>query len=166
MYQRILLAYDGTLEGRAALREGALIARRYDAEVHLLSVIAESSGLRVADAVSSGSLPLVEERYRAILEEGAERLRAIGFVPHATLASGEPAKVIGAVARKTAADLVVVGHRKQSMLERWWSGSSGAYLMDNIDCTLLISRKVMSEAEFQAELAAIAARAGGAGGAD
>ena len=39
MYQRILLAYDGSLEGRTALREGALMARQCGAEVFLLSVL-------------------------------------------------------------------------------------------------------------------------------
>jgi nucleotide-binding universal stress UspA family protein len=31
MYRRILLAYDGSIEGRVALREGALLAKRGDA---------------------------------------------------------------------------------------------------------------------------------------
>ena len=33
MYKRILLAYDGSLEGRTALREGALLARQCGAQV-------------------------------------------------------------------------------------------------------------------------------------
>jgi len=33
MYKRILLAYDGSIEGRTALREGALLARQCSAEV-------------------------------------------------------------------------------------------------------------------------------------
>ena len=36
MYKRILLAYDGSVEGRTALREGALLARQCGAEVFLL----------------------------------------------------------------------------------------------------------------------------------
>ena len=41
MYKRILLAYDGSVEGRTALREGALLARQCGAEVFLLSVLAD-----------------------------------------------------------------------------------------------------------------------------
>lgn len=159
MYARVLLAYDGTLEGRAALREGALLALRYGAEVHLLSVIADAGGARIADAVNADAMSLIEDRYRAILEEGIERLKQFGCSPRARLAFGEPAKVIGALADEISADLVVVGHRRQSMLERWWSGSSGAYLMDNLKCSLLISRKVMSQEDFEAELAVISAGA-------
>ena len=42
MYKRILLAYDGSIEGRTALREGALLARQCGAEVFLLSVLADT----------------------------------------------------------------------------------------------------------------------------
>ena len=46
MYKRILLAYDGSLQGRTALREGALLARQCGAEVFLLSVLVDSGTLR------------------------------------------------------------------------------------------------------------------------
>ena len=35
MYRKILLAYDGSTEGRRALREGAALARHCNAEVFL-----------------------------------------------------------------------------------------------------------------------------------
>ena len=41
MYKRSLLAYDGSVEGRTALREGALLARQCRANVFLLSVLAD-----------------------------------------------------------------------------------------------------------------------------
>jgi hypothetical protein len=46
------------------------------------------------------------------------------------------------------ADLIV-GHRKKSLLERWWSGGSHAYLVDQIDCSLLLARNVISEQQFR-----------------
>ena len=45
MYERILLAYDGSLEGRTALREGAVFARQCSAEVFLLSVLDDTNTL-------------------------------------------------------------------------------------------------------------------------
>jgi nucleotide-binding universal stress UspA family protein len=39
MYKRVLLAYDGSIEGRRALREGAKLAQLCDAEVFLLAVV-------------------------------------------------------------------------------------------------------------------------------
>ena len=42
----------------------------------------------------------------------------------------------------------VVGHRKKSLFERWWSGETGAYLVDHIGCSLLIARTAISDEEF------------------
>ena len=44
MYNKILLAYDGSIEGRRALREGARIAQLCRAEVFLLAVVEVSAG--------------------------------------------------------------------------------------------------------------------------
>ena len=39
MYTKVLLAYDGSIEGRRALREGAKLAQLCRAEVFLLAVV-------------------------------------------------------------------------------------------------------------------------------
>src|SRR5579862_4392851 len=110
MYERILLAYDGSREGIIALREGALLAKRFDAKVFLLSVLPETEGM----------------------------LKRLGFEPVGKLVIGEPASVISEFARQVGADLIVVGHRRQNLLQRWWSGGTGAYISDHINCSVLI----------------------------
>ena len=157
MYSRIVLAYDGTREGRAALREGALLARRCGSEVYLLSVIPHDSGVQFAESVQGGPMDRMQESYKAILSEGLERLKQLGFSPKAQLIIGDPAEQIGAFAKEIGADLVVVGHRKQKLIQRWWSGSSGAYLVDHLGCSLLIGRNTISEEAFEAEMKATGA---------
>jgi len=153
MYSRILLAYDGSLEGRIALREGALVALRSDARVFLLSVIAPSAGMEIAESVYAGPIGQREAFYRAVLDEGALRLKEIELTVEAKLSAGDPAREIAAFARQIRADLVVVGHRRKNPFVRWWSGPSGAYLSDLLDCSLLISRNTMGDDEFQVALA-------------
>ncbi len=152
MYKRVLLAYDGTVEGRAALREGALLARRCGAQVFLLSVIAEGVGSRVAQGVEGATVVAQDQNYQEVLADGIERLKQLGFAPIAKLMRGEPARAIGFYAGQIAADLVVVGHRKQNTLTRWWSGPSGAYLIDHVSCSLLVGRNVISAEDFETEL--------------
>jgi nucleotide-binding universal stress UspA family protein len=160
MYRRILLAYDGSLEGRAALREGALLAKQSRAQVFLLSVIAESSGMRIAEATHAGPIAHQMETYKDVLADGAERLGKLGFAHVVSkLVQGEPAQEIGAFAKEMKADLIVVGHRRRGVIERWWSGSSGAYLSDHAPCSVLISRNTIPDAAFEAELQALAAQA-------
>lgn len=151
MYQRILLAYDGSIEGRLALREGALLARRCGARIFLLSIVAGTRGLQIAEAVQAGCIARGEETYKAVLQEGIARLKALGFDPVAKLVTGEPGREIAAFASEVRADLVIVGHRKQGALSRWWSGSTGAYLTDQISCSVLFSRSIIDDEAFQIE---------------
>lgn len=159
MYRRILLAYDGSSDGQKALREGALLAMKCGSEVFLLSVIPDSTGMVVADAAFAGALSQQQQNYREIFDQGIARLKALGFKPSGKLVCGDPAQQIGAVAKESGAELVVVGHRKRSLVERWWSGSSGAYLIDRIECSLLISRHAISDEVFAAAVEAFKTRA-------
>jgi membrane fusion protein (multidrug efflux system) len=140
------------VKGRAALREGALLARRLGAEVFLLSVVVEDAGTRIAQGAGGASGSDQGENYKTVLEDGVTRLRQLGFHPKAELVVGDPAVEIGAYTRRIGADLVVVGHHPKSAFARWWSGPSGAYLSDHIDCSMLVSQNLVTDAAFAAEL--------------
>jgi nucleotide-binding universal stress UspA family protein len=141
MYQRILLAYDGSREGRMALREGALLAKACNAEVFLLSVDIAASIVKYSEGACANAMDQHQEMVREIFNEGVDRLKALGLTPVSRIAEGsDPTELIRAFAEEIAADLVVVGHRRQSLLERWWSGPSGGYLSDRLKCSLLIAR--------------------------
>ena len=159
MYSRIVLAYDGTREGRTALREGALLAKGCAAQVFLLSVIGDTAGVQIGESALPGAVDRQRDTYRSILQEGLERLEAVGFRdPVARLVEGEPARVIAAFAREVQADLVVVGHRRQSAFARWWAGSANANLLEYLGCSILVSRKAISDEDFNSAFA----RRGGA----
>ena len=152
MYKRVLLAYDGSLEGRTALREGALLARQCGAEVFLLAVLVDTGISLLADVAHAGAFVQMENAVMEVLNEGVARLKQLGFDPVAKLGRGEPAEVIGTFAREIGADLIVVGHRRQSAFDRWWSGPRGAYLIDYTDCSLLVARSVISDEAIEAAL--------------
>lgn len=152
MYERVLLAYDGSREARTALREGALLARRFGCKVFLLCVVAESAGMQLGEAANAGGIVLARDTYKDLFDEAMTRLRQIGFEPQGKMVSGEPAGEIAAYAREVEADVVVVGHRRKSLFERWWSGQTGAYLIDHIGCSLLIARRPVSDEEFFAAI--------------
>jgi nucleotide-binding universal stress UspA family protein len=154
MYEKILLAYDGSLEGAIALREGAILAKQCGAAVFLLSVAPDSAGVQMAEGVQAGAMASHTDHYREVLERGIDRLTRLGLKPVGRLAVGDPAKAIGALVREVGADLVVVGHQKRNMLERWWSGPSGAYICDYIGCTLIIARNAVSDEAFEEQMLA------------
>ncbi|MBV9996411.1 MAG: universal stress protein [Caulobacteraceae bacterium] len=153
MYRKILLAYDGSVEGAVALREGALLAKRLGAKVFLLSVVAESGGMLMAEAAHGGAVAHQIDTYKAVLERGVARLKQLGLEPVARLVQGEPTPAIGAVATQIGADLVVIGHHRQNPIARWLSGSTRAQLSDYLTCSLLIARNPISDEAFAVELA-------------
>src|SRR5262249_57532139 len=80
MYKRILMAYNGTREGRAALFACAEIAAFGKAETHLLAVASMPSSMFLTE----GFLPeeLIEEekkRMQDVLDEGLASLKERGF---------------------------------------------------------------------------------------
>ena len=155
MYKRILLAYDGSVEGRTALREGALLAKQCGAEVFLLSVLTDTGTLLLSEVTLAGATVQMEEDFREILDEGVARLRKLGFDPVAELVRGQPAEEIGKFARQVGADLIVVGHRRQSAFDRWWSGPKGAYLVFSLPATpsvTKLSRRCVFLSEVRATL--------------
>ena len=138
-YRKILLCYDGSLEGRKALRCGADLALDLKAETHLLSVvdmrssIAQSAGLLTDVACSR-----FEETAREILQEGVNWLTERGVKAEGHFAFGYPIDEIASLANELGADLVVVGHRCRSGLSRWWMGSGNTQLLDRLSCSCLL----------------------------
>lgn len=154
MYKRLLLASDRTRESLVALREGALIAQLFGARAHLLIIDRETPGLRVAEGMSMQRLPTQGQE---LLDLGLGRLRQLGVSATGELARGEPAHLITRCVRAIKADLIVLGHRRQSFLDRWWSGSAGAYIIDGVPCSVLIARDTITDQEFERHLAAATA---------
>jgi nucleotide-binding universal stress UspA family protein len=76
-----------------------------------------------------------------------ERLKAMGFSPTAKLSTGEAGREIAEVAAEIGANLVVVGHRPDGLLARWFS-SVGTYLVKNLRCSVLVAQTEISDEEF------------------
>ena len=141
MYNRILLAYDGSEEGRRALLECANLAAELKAEVQLLAVMPPYANMMMIEGLAvEDVLEHEKTRFKAVLEEGVTRLRDRGFVVEGILASGEPVDEICTRARDIKAELICVGHRRATTwAQRWWRGSVGANLIDHAPCSVLIA---------------------------
>lgn len=139
MYRKILLAYDGTIEGRQALLEGAEVTQQFHAETWLLAVIPPLPNYPMAELIPQDFLTEETQRIRKTLDEGVERLLARGLKAAGILAYGEPVSQIHAYARQLEVDLVVVGHRRHGRLARWWRGAVGTTLLTDAPCSILIA---------------------------
>jgi nucleotide-binding universal stress UspA family protein len=147
MYRKVLLAYDGSVEGRLALREGAKLAQLCGSDVVLLAVVEISASVALEGQFVT-SIDEQQKYYEAILAEGVNRLTAMGFTPISTLRIGDPGQEIVKVAAEVGANLVVVGHRQHGRLSQWWFGSIGTYLVRHLRCSVLVAQTEISDTQF------------------
>ena len=140
-YRKILLAYNGSQEGKRALFEAADLAGFLNAETHLLAVASMPPSLFLTEGfVPEELLEEEKKRTQTILDEGIRTLRERGFNASGQLAVGEPVEEICRYAKNMSTDLIVVGHNQNtSCAARWWKGSVGASLLDYAPCSILIA---------------------------
>src|SRR5207248_10573047 len=111
------------------------------AVVEVSTIMTPEAGLTIPNELQT-------EDYKAILNEGIERLKALGFSPTARLEVGDAGQKIAEVAEEIGAHLVVVGHRPQGTLARW-VGSSRSYLGQRLRCSVLVAQTEVSDTEIE-----------------
>jgi nucleotide-binding universal stress UspA family protein len=136
-FDRVLLCYDATPEGRLALRRGAMLAQQLRAETHLLAVADPACWSGGFDVLSSVSFELDEEASRETLKEGIEKLRAWGVSATGHAAVGNAIEQISRLASSLKVDLVIIGHHPKGFFARWWSGENHALLLERLSCGVL-----------------------------
>ena len=139
MYKTVLLCYDGSSEGRKALREGAALARVMGSETYLLAVCRNLVAATPPEGMSAALVESEESAARAILNEGVRKLVEAGIKAQGALLIGDPLMHIPSFAAKIGADLIVIGHRPRSRLARWWSESPQSLLLNRVACSLLVA---------------------------
>jgi len=139
VFAKILLCYDGTLEGRRALRQGAEIAYATKASAFLLAIQRDRATAASAERPMPDLLGSEQRVARELLDEGVRILREHGIAAEGEIVFGDPQVFIPLVATRIAADLIVIGHRRRSRFARWWSDSREATLLDRIPCSVMVA---------------------------
>jgi nucleotide-binding universal stress UspA family protein len=141
MYQKIILAYDGSLESQQALLNCKDLSQWEHAAVHLLSVVPYET-ISMGHETSYYSEPenkIEEERRLKILNEGVEQLKVAGIEATGKLLKGDAVDKIVEYAHTIGADLIMLGHQhRDNWLERWWAGSIPKALIEHSPCSVLV----------------------------
>jgi len=134
--RHILLAYDASDEADHAFEYARAFARRFDAALEVLSVISRPA---LGDDVET-TAELEEGAHKA--EEGQRRLRHVTqgerFPIQFLTQVGRPPEQILACAEEVEADLIVIGHRHRSLMERGFRQSTAVKVMESAACPVLI----------------------------
>jgi nucleotide-binding universal stress UspA family protein len=144
MYQRILVAYNGTPESRLALQECIRLAPGPAAQIHLLAVVTPVPIVLAGEFVAA--VPTMDEELAErdamaqVLESGRKMLAEAGLSVTPHLEVGEPITVISDLVNRSNIELVIVGHsRHKPFAMRWWRGSMDAVLVDKVRCSVLVA---------------------------
>jgi len=140
MYNKILVAYDGSEGSKAALEQSVYLAQKFVSQLTALWV--------------RGSLPHYPETIDEVEEEKqaadafTQKLtnellafsKRFGIDIHADSRSGNPAKTIVDYAKENSFDLIVLGHRGHSGLWGSFLGHITDKVSENAHCSILIVR--------------------------
>jgi len=137
LFEKVLIATDGSERNQAAVQEGLRIARACGSAVYAVYVIDEASLTSAQQDVLTADVygELREEGERALgnLRQGAGGIRLETF-----LLSGRPAQVITGFARERGIDLIVVGSQGKTGLERLLLGSVAESIIRLAECMVLV----------------------------
>jgi len=141
MYQKVILAYDGSLESQQALLNCKVLLQWEQAKVYLLSVCHfETISMSYEGSYYSElENKLEEERRMKTLNEGVEQLNTAGIEAAGKLLKGDAVDKIVEYAHTIGADLIMLGHQhRDNWLERWWADSIPKALIEHSPCSVLV----------------------------
>ena len=146
---KILVATDGSENSRAAYLAAELIAERFRARVHVLSVlepvptITPAPGAMIFSAGAETVLSAETDRSRedALRTDMVEHLLKLGRLAKwsTEIQRGKPAAVISEVAKERGVDLIIVGANHHGIVDRLMGEETAAHLARLAESPVLVA---------------------------
>ena len=140
MFQKILLAYDGSEGANRALAVGIDLAKIHGAELWALAVeekLPRFSG--TIDEVQEEK-QFANEHYGKLLETAKVKAKEAGIELKTLMQAGHPAQTIISAAKEGKFDLVLVGHTGLSGVWAAFLGTTAEKVSRHAPCSVLIVR--------------------------
>ncbi|MBI3725542.1 universal stress protein [bacterium] len=138
MFRRVLVAYDVSSQAESAFAHGLEIAERFRAALLVVSVV------RLPEPATRVELDAVIDDGKEHYEVAFARLRTAAAAKSVALRTeiqvGHPAEQIVLAAEREHADLIVMGRRGKSTIERWMLGSISERVLRYAHCPVLVVR--------------------------
>jgi len=132
--KRILLAYDGTPAADTALTATVALAKAFEAEVGVVSVVPVHPGRAPVDPWDDRPVHTAQlQRARQLLKE--EGIEAVLIEP-----AGDPALVIEEEAERGGYDTIVVGSRRLGAVGRILQGSVSEHVATHAKTTVVVAQ--------------------------
>ena len=135
MYDRLVIAIDGSDEAQYAARRGLELARVFDATVYALHVV-EQKALRLTETADEKTR--LRELGAAILDDIEALASELEYPVTTKLAEGKPAVQISEYADEQDADLIVIGRQGMTGLGKRLLGGVTEQLLHQSDIPVFV----------------------------
>jgi nucleotide-binding universal stress UspA family protein len=141
MFQKILVGYDGSNGGQAALRRAAVMAKEFNAQLTALWVREPLPRYTDLPGEPEGEAEAADEYFQERKREVGEVAAQQGIAIACETRRGHPAKTIVKAADEGHYDLIVVGHSDHSELWGRLLGDTADRISDHAHCSVLIVKQ-------------------------
>lgn len=145
MTSHVVIGYDFSHSGHEALRRGVALAARASSHVlHVVCVIDPKDPIPAIAAYNGVDAMYAARVQEALAVEVQHELDAtditgrVEFFVHTRI--GKPAAEILELAREIGAELIIVGSRRVTGVERWLVGSTSAKIVRDASCSVEVAR--------------------------
>ncbi|WP_136419073.1 universal stress protein [Herbaspirillum sp. ST 5-3] len=138
MFNRILIAYDGSEPADKAFDYAVDLAAKYQASLEVLAIARPPDFAE--DVETEALLEKTQEHFQDQFAQLRARAARGGVTPEFNVVVGHPAEQIVKEAEQKAIDLIVVGHRGKGLFERWLLGSVARVVIAYAHCAVMVVR--------------------------
>lgn len=141
VFRSIVVGTDGSDTAEEAVRQATDLARSEGASVHLVTAYPDPQLIRERVVGSARATTIdLREVAEALLVRASHRVNAEGIEVDHDAREGDPAGVLIDVARELHADLIVVGDRGRTGVQRFLLGSVPSKLAHHAPCSVMVVR--------------------------
>ncbi len=144
MFRKILVAFDGSLYSRRALRLACELAKVYGSKVSVIYVIPDTSPLQEPKSglpkPEKGYLEFLKAQGKVIIEGAKQLAKEYGIHVDTEILEGHPVEKICWCAKKGRFDLIIMGKRGTNAMRRLGMGSNSERVARACDENVLIVR--------------------------
>jgi len=135
---KILLAYDGSTAAIRAFDFALQLAARFGSKLVVLSVVQLPEPATMVE--STAMVESATEHFNQSIERLRTAASSAGVDFSHKIVVGHPSEQIVHAADVEKADLIVMGHRGKSMVQRWLLGSVSKRVITYAPCSVTIVR--------------------------
>ncbi len=138
MIKKIVVAYDGSDQAEKAFVWAADLAAKFTAQLVVLAVARPPEPPEAVETMAV--LESATDYYRQHFDDLKKKAAALGVLVRFEVRVGHPAEQIIHFANEEGAEVIVMGHRGKTFVQRWLLGSVSKRVLSYAHCTVVIVR--------------------------